>query len=300
MSDPPVITPALPAPRHTVAASRDDETPRALSDSQRPVVRSVEPVAATTSSAAPIPGPVAGPAAGPIAAPADTGAAPVRDGGQTVPAPAPAPGVRQAPGSTAGVVSIAAIGTFLGAQAVRGATLLRQRSWFVTAGALAGAGLLLGVAIGYSVAHRRPAGAPATERADRNADSAVGSAERAGGVRESVSAGGIAPVPDANRRAHPRTPQRSTARTTAPPTPSPAAPSPAAPVVVPSIVAAPESVSIRARRDSLVRADSLSAERESIRREIERRRSRLDSIERTRIRLDSIQRAEQAGSPPPQ
>ena len=266
MSDPPVITPALPAPRHTVAASRDDETPRALSDSQRPVVRSVEPVAATTST----------------------------------PAPVSPPGVRQAPGSTAGVVSIAAIGTFLGAQAVRGATLLRQRSWFVTAGALAGAGLLLGVAIGYSVAHRRPAGAPATERADRNADSAVGSAERAGGVRESVSAGGIAPVPDANRRAHPRTPQRSTARTTAPPTPSPAAPSPAAPVVVPSIVAAPESVSIRARRDSLVRADSLSAERESIRREIERRRSRLDSVERTRIRLDSIQRAEQAGSPPPQ
>jgi hypothetical protein len=46
----------------------------------------------------------------------------------------------------------------------------------------------------------------------------------------------------------------------------------------------------------VARTESLVAERDAIRREIEMRRARMDSIERARRRIDSLQRAQ---LPPP-
>lgn len=199
-------------------------------------------------------------------------------------------------------VSVAAAGAMIGARMGRGVTLLRKRSWLLAAGAIAATGLLLGVVIGYTVAHRRASGATASEPG-RGVDSLTGTGSRSAGVRESVSAGGIAPVPGASRRAAARTqPRPSTAiqRPAAPPaTPSVELRQPpaAAPVNPPAPIA--DSAAGHARRDSLARVESLAAERETIRQEIERRRSRLDSIQRARLRLDSIQRASDAANRPP-
>ena len=199
-------------------------------------------------------------------------------------------------------VSVAAAGAMIGARMGRGVTLLRKRSWLLAAGAIAATGLLLGVVIGYTVAHRRASGATASEPG-RGVDSLTGTGSRSAGVRESVSAGGIAPVPGPSRRAttrtqpRPSTPgQRPAAR---PVTPSvePRQPPAEAPVNPPTAIA--DSAPARARRDSVARVESLAAEREAIRQEIERRRARLDSIQRARLRLDSIQRANDAGSRPP-
>jgi hypothetical protein len=255
-----------PAPRHTVPASRPEEPPRVPTDSERPMARSVEPAAV---------------------------------------APAGAP----APGSAA---TVAAAGALIGAQIGRGVTLLRKRSWLLAAGAIAGTGLLLGVAIGYAVAHRRDSGA--STEPGRGLDSITSTGSRSAGVRESVSAGGIAPVPNASRRPATRTQprpstsvQRPGVRAVTPgvePGQPPAAAgnatanqAVAAPANPPATVA--DSAAARARRDSLARAESLVAERDAIRQEIERRRARLDSIQRTRLRLDSIQRASETGNRPP-
>jgi hypothetical protein len=195
----------------------------------------------------------------------------------------------------------------------RGVALLRKRSWLVAVGAIAATGLLLGVAIGYTVAHRRASGATATEPG-RGLDTVTSSESGFAGVRESVSAGGIAPLPNASRRAATRTPprpaaagQRPAARAAAPrvearpPAAAAAAPPPVnRPAVEPALPAPTvDSSAVRARRDSLARAESLAAERDAIRQEIERRRARLDSIQRTRARLDSIERANAAGNRPP-
>ena len=277
-----------PVPRHTVPPSRE-EKPRASADSERPVVRSVEPAAATS--------------------------------GAVIQADASAAGEPVAPSPASRASSVAAIGALLAAQlgerVASGVTLLRKRSWIVTMCAIAGTGLLLGAAIGYAVAHRGASAGTAAE-SGRDLDSMPAGASRAG-VRESVSAGGIAPAAGAARRpaargepgsattgrgpTAPRAGRPATARRPAPREAAVSAgvatnPSPP-PLVAPPAPAVVDSAAPRARRDSLVRAESLAAERESIRREIERRRARVDSIERARVRLDSIQRAEQPGSRPP-
>ena len=198
--------------------------------------------------------------------------------------------------------SVAAAGAMIGARMSRGAALLRKRSWLLAAGAIAATGLLLGVVIGYTVAHRRASGATASEPG-RGVDSLTGTGSRSAGVRESVSAGGIAPVPGASRRATARTqPRPSTAAgrpVVRPVTPSvePGQPPVEAPANPPVVIA--DSAPARVRRDSVARVESLAAERETIRQEIERRRARLDSIQRARLRLDSIQRANDSGNRPP-
>jgi hypothetical protein len=212
---------------------------------------------------------------------------------------------------------VAAAGALVGGQLARrmltrGILVLRKRSWFVAAGAIAGTGLLLGAVIGYAVAHRRGTAAAVTA-SDRGLDSLTATGSRGGGVRESVSAGGIAsPTPNGGRRAATRAPlrspagsQRSAGRAAAPapdnrpaaPAKTPVTPSPT-PVKPPVGAGAGDSSAARARRDSVAHAESLAAERESIRREIERRRARVDSIERARLRLDSVERADQAGNRP--
>jgi hypothetical protein len=65
-----------------------------------------------------------------------------------------------------------------------------------------------------------------------------------------------------------------------------------------STTATADSARAAARRDSIARAAALVAERDSIRREIEIRRARVDSVERLRRRIDSLQRAQLP--PPPQ
>ena len=227
--------------------------------------------------------------------------------GRQEPPPAPAdserPMARSVEPSPLGrPVSVAADSAMLGARMSRGVALLRKRSWLLAAGAIAATGLLLGVVIGYTVAHRRASGAAASEPG-RGVDSLTGTGSRSAGVRESVSAGGIAPVPGASRRATARTqPRASTAAerpAARPMTPSvePRQPAAEAPVNPPVVIA--DSASTRARHDSVARVESLAAERDAIRQEIERRRVRLDSIQRARLRLDSIQRANEAGNPPP-
>jgi hypothetical protein len=197
----------------------------------------------------------------------------------------------------------------------RGAAALRQRSWLVIACAIAGTGLLLGAAIGYAFAHRGAAAAAASNPSDRGVAAAAEPVSPSG-VRESVSAGGIAPVPNAPRgaaarRSPVRSPERTaagrsrpaTTRTPAAATPTPAATQPAT-SAAPAAVAAPpasttataDSARAAARRDSIARAAALVAERDSIRREIEIRRARVDSVERLRRRIDSLPRAQ---LPPP-
>lgn len=204
-------------------------------------------------------------------------------------------------------VSVAAAGAMIGARLGRGVTLLQKRSWLLAAGAIAATGLLLGVAIGYTVAHRRASGATASEP-ERGVDSLTGTGSRSAGVRGSVSAGGIAPVPGASRRAPARTQsrpstaaERPAARPVTPrvesPQPPAANPPVVAPVTPPAAIA--DSAASRASRDSVARVESLAAEREAIRQEIERRRARLDSIQRARLRLDSIQRTNEPGNRPP-
>jgi len=226
------------------------------------------------------------------------------------PPPAPAPASAAPLGAAA---AVAAARAMIGTRAGRGVALLRNRSWLVAAGAIAATGLLLGAAIGYTVAHRRASSASATEPG-RGVDTLTSSESGSAGVRESVSAGGIAPLPNAPRRATARaqsrpatTAQRPPARTVAPRVearpPATAAASAAPvnrPVVVPALPApVVDSSAVRARRDSVARAESLAAERDAIRQEIERRRARVDSIQRARVRLDSIERANAAGNRPP-
>src|SRR5690348_5911197 len=234
------------------------EAPPALAtDSERPVVRSVEPAAAAAAAA-----PVA-------AVPAATPPVAVEP---REPAPLASPPVVAPTGPT--------IGGRLGAQLANGVELLRGRTWLVTAGVIAGAGLLLGLAIGHAVAHRNPLATAA--ESDHGLHTSAVSGSCAAGVRESVSAGGIAPGPGAARRsvtrapsrpatggaAAPRSARRPAGRTPTPrqgsPLPAAAAaatpaPSPApetAPATAP-VGATPDSAAIRARRDSLARAASL-------------------------------------------
>jgi len=255
--------PPRPAQRHTVPDQRGPEPTPAAVESERPVSRSVEPT----------------------------------------PPPATPPAT-----STAALVP--AMAATLG----RSVAALR-RSWVVIACAIAGTGLLLGAAIGYAFAHRGTTAAATTGAPDSSVSSATQPAGSTG-VRESVSAGGIAPVPNAARGATRRTPVRAQERGTTgrerppavvrpPSTASPrssiaqppaASPSPAATLPAPLTPAPADSARAAARRDSVARTESLVAERDAIRREIEMRRARMDSIERARRRIDSLQRAQ---LPPP-
>lgn len=267
--------PREPAPRHTVRGSLHDAPPQSSADTERPMPRSVEPAAVAHADSAP-------------------------------------------PARPAAAASVAAAGALVGAQVGGGLALLRKRSWLVAAGAIVGTGLLLGVAIGYAVAHRRESAATAP---GRGADSITSAGSRSAGVRESVSAGGIAPVAGASRRPAtraqprpaatgprpaPRLAPRAVTPGAEPPSSPPSPPPSAGSAAASRSIAAPanpvgtvaDSAAARARRDSLARAESLVAERDSIRQEIERRRARLDSIERARLRLDSIQRANETGSRP--
>jgi hypothetical protein len=204
------------------------------------------------------------------------------------------------------------IGATLSSKAAGATALLRRNSRLVVAVVLAGGGLLLGVAIGYSAGQRGPdqqqaAAAPALEKVDSGPSS----------VRESVSSGGIAPLPAPARRSTARTSSRGQAsvagrsgtRLAQPPVvrrdaasvpvPANTATGPAPGAATPPVVAsAPDSSAVRAQRDSVTRVNALTAERESIRREIEMRRARVDSIERARLRLDSLRRAGQPAAPP--
>jgi hypothetical protein len=292
-------TPTRPAPRHTVPEPRAAESPRPDVESERPVSRSVEPAAPVAPVAPVAPAALVAPAAA-DAPPAATTSAPAPIASAIAPV-APRP-VTLPPSIAAGIG--------------RGAAALRQRSWLVIACAIAGTGLLLGAAIGYAFAHRGAAAA-ASNPSDRGVAAAAEPVSPSG-VRESVSAGGIAPVPNAPRgaaarRSPVRSPERAaagrsrqaTTRTPAAATPTPAATQPAT-SAAPAAVAAPpasttataDSARAAARRDSIARAAALVAERDSIRREIEIRRARVDSVERLRRRIDSLQRAQLP--PPPQ
>jgi hypothetical protein len=269
---PAATPPARTVPRHTVPESHRTDAAHAV-ESERPVVRSVEPAAV--------------PAAPPDAAPVT--AVPPRSG-------------KSRPAAITATVR-------------RGVAALRQRSWLVIACAIAGTGLLLGAAIGYALAHRGAATASTPDASDRGI-AAGAESTRSSGVRESVSAGGIAPVPNVprptTRRPPVRNPERAIAgRQRQPVAPAPSAsstrstPARASPAsAAPSTAALPapltpapiDSSRAVARRDSIARAESLVAERDAIRREIEIRRARMDSVERLRRRIDSLQRAQ---LPPP-
>jgi len=290
------------APRHTVPADRDLDTGHPAADSERPVARSVEP-----SGVAAIP---AGEPREAADAPAD---APANASAPASPPAAASPRAGDFPPPLRGATGpFAALG---GALLARGVGRLRERSALMLVTAIAATGLLLGVAIGYSMARHRAsiaAGAPD----DRSADSVLANPERGfSGVRESVSAGGIAPSPSQPRRGPVKAPARGgvagghhlrahaepagAAQSTAP-LPAISQPSPVGGVAAaPAMAATPAPAVARGSADSLARAESLAAERESIRREIALRRARLDSIERARLRLDSVQRVEQSGGRPP-
>lgn len=316
-SGPPVPTPSSPVQSRATSAPRapmtgvEAEAPRQPADMERPVTRSVEPTANAAHAES----------AGAAALPGQPALTPVADASPPVAASAPprsispAVDVRQ-PAGLAGDHGAATPASFGGARIAWAMSRLRRSSRLAVIGVIAGAGLLLGIIIGYSVAQRRPSAA-ASNAADRDS-LVVRPGPGASGVRESVSAGGIAPVPNATRRlprGQARTPVRGEPRASnrvapqvnagrasagAPPNAAsqPAAIPPAnSPANPPAVTTTPDAAAVRARRDSIARADSLAAERESIRREIELRRARLDSIERARRRLDSLQRATSPASP---
>ncbi|MFL5562363.1 MAG: [Fe-Fe] hydrogenase large subunit C-terminal domain-containing protein [Gemmatimonadaceae bacterium] len=299
------------APRHTIPETSDEQARGSTGDSERPVARSVEPpvVSPPAPPAAPI---EAQPAASASEAPARhapaSHAAAMRTQKPAAADRGPAVTTNASLASSAETAAIAASDPSR-AVATAGAVtaLLRQRSWLVVASAIAGTGLILGVAIGYAFAHRGATTGTTAAPSDRAEAGLPGSAQGSG-VRESVSSGGIAPVPNAATSAR-RGPVRAAPRPVAgrqrtnsqpPPTNSRAAAAPTAPTQLPA-AAAPvnppaatpaDSTRIQARRDSAARADSLAAEREALRREIAMRRARMDSIERARRRIDSLQRAQ--------
>ncbi|HEX2781484.1 MAG TPA: [Fe-Fe] hydrogenase large subunit C-terminal domain-containing protein [Gemmatimonadaceae bacterium] len=171
----------------------------------------------------------------------------------------------------------------------RSLTLLAANRRVTLIVALAAAGMLAGVAIGWAAARRSESRPEMSEtrgsslKLDSSAASAApaltAGVERRGGASASTRPPATARRATGSRRA-------SSAQPTAP---RPAAPSPAPVQQIPAAVPI-DSTAIRARRDSalaVVRAESVAAEREAIRREIERRRARIDSLTRA-----------QAGSPP--
>jgi hypothetical protein len=301
-------TPPRPAPRHTVPEPRAAGPASAGVESERPVSRSVEPAAATPAAPVqPAPAPTAPTAPTSHDAEARAAAAP------TAPTVEPTSVAAAPPAVTARAVTLP---PSMGAAVGRGVAALRQRSWLVIACAIAGTGLLLGAAIGYAFAHR-----DTTAAAANGSERGVGASSEPvspSGVRESVSAGGIAPVPNgargATRRAPSRLPERAatgrprqaTPRAAAAPTVPAAGAQPTTNAAVPPAAATPSTVAAAtadsargaAGRDSIARAAALIAERDSIRREIEVRRARVDSVERLRRRIDSLQRAQLP--PPPQ
>jgi hypothetical protein len=276
------------SPRHTVP-SRDAEPRRPRDDAERPVVRSVEPVAARAVDAGAV-----------DAALIDT---------PNAPSTSLTSGLGHQRSGARPPTSAA-----LSARLAEGTAILRANSRILVGIALAAVGVLLGVAIGYSAAGRGTSRSAAAA-GGRGPDTAAAlPLLRSPGVRESVSAGGIAPPATAGTsRARASRPAARGDRTARTPTRSaPAGPAVRqggvtpdagrAAVVPPSAASATtatDAAAAQIRRDSTARADSLASEREAIRREIEMRRARVDSIERTRIRLDSLRRAEQAGGRPP-
>ena len=297
--------------RHTLGG-RDREPGLALPDSERPVVRSVEPAAsrAITLAEDPVVVAEAGERAPPSPIIAEATGSPVAfaSGPAAVIIP---PDVRQ-PASHFQSPAAAPAAGVPGARSRFGA-----HSRLAVGGVLIAAALLLGVAIGYSAARHSRSAPQAQRDADRSGDSASRAATRAPIVQESISSGGLAPLPSAARRPSSRavtrtgsfgrsrpsglSPAPATERSTVTTVPPPNAPVSAAATAVLAPAAATagtDSVRGRAPADSAAGSSALSAERDSIRRDIGRRRARIDSIERSRFRLDSMQRSSQSANPP--
>lgn len=297
------------APRHTLGG-RDDEPGLAPPDSERPVVRSVEPAA---SRAIPL-------TAGPVVV--------AKAGERAPPAPilaeATASSVATALGPTTGAVdpdvrqpathSQSPAAAARQASARRAVSHFGQHSGLAIAGVVGATALLLGVAIGYSAGQHSRAVPQRPGDADRGSDSARIAATSVPIVQESISAGGIARLPAAARRpssramtrtgsigrSRPRvlSPAPATERGIVNTVPLPNAAVLPAPTALPAATAGTDTVLARARPESAASRSALIAERDSIRREIGRRRARVDSIERARLRLDSIQRSSQNANPP--
>jgi len=156
--------------------------------------------------------------------------------------------------------------------------------------------LTLGVAIGYAAGRRGAAEQQGTSalsptlRVDSSAASAAPGLGASRPATRSQPTGTSSRTPPASRASNRRVARGTTADTrrevpTSEPAPSTPAATPggtATPSAAP-VTPAIDSAAIRARRDSttaVARAESLAAERESIRREIERRRARMDSLVR--------------------
>ncbi len=300
------------AHRHTLGG-RDDEPGLAPPDSERPVVRSVEPAAsrAISLAAGPVVEAEAGEQAPPAPIIAEATASPVATA-RGLAAGAVDPDVRQ-PATHSQSPAAAA----LRASARRAISPFGQHSGLAIAGVVAGTALLLGVAIGYSAGQHSRAVPQRSGAADRGSDSARVAASRVPIVQESISAGGFARLPAPARRSSSRAitrtgsigPSRPRVLPPAPVTergavntvPLPNAALSPAPTALPASGAATagtDTVLARARPESAAGSSALMAERDSIRREIGRRRARVDSIERARLRLDSIQRSGQSANPP--
>lgn len=300
------------AHRHTLGG-RGDEPGLALPDSERPVVRSVEPA--------------------PSRAPLTTGPVIVTEAGELAPlapimAEATASPIANALGPAAGAVApdVRQPVTRLQSPAAAAAQRPSARravshfglsSGLAIAGVVAGTALLLGLAIGYSAGQRSRSVPLQPGAADRGSDSASVAATGVPIVQESISAGGIARLPAAagppSSRAMPRTGSigRSRPRALSPapvtergagntaPAPNAAvSPAPTGLPASPAATTGTDTILARARPDSAASSSALMAERDSIRREIARRRARVASIERVRLRLDSIQRSSQSATPP--
>lgn len=263
----------IDAQRHARGVN-DDESGLAPPDSERPVVRSVEPA-------------VLGSAAGAVA-----------------------PHVRQPATHSPSHAGAAARQS----SARRAVAHFGQHSGLAIAGLVAGTALLLGVAIGYAAGQHTRAVPQQPGDAGRGNDSASVAASSVPIVQESISAGGIARQPAVARRPSSRAMTRSgrsgpskphlpspapaTERGAAATMPLPNAAVSPAPAALPAATAALDSISARARPDAAASSSALIAERDSIRREIVRRRARVEIIEQARVRLDSIQRSNQSASPP--
>ena len=294
-------------------AGQDADPGFAPPDSERPVVRSIEPPTPRVipPTADPVVVPVSGERAPPAPMIAESADSPVA-AALVPPSVAVAPDVRQA-----AIHSRSPAVAAWRAGVRHAASMFGQHSGLAVVGVLTGAALLLGVAIGYSAARHSRSGPQALGDADHGNDSASATAPRAPIVQESISAGGIARLPAAARRPSSRavTRTRSTGRSR----PSVLSPAPLtepgavnsvplpnatnSPAVIESSAssaagAGTVTVRDRAPPDSVAGSRALSAERDSIRRDIGRRRARVDSIERARLRLDSIQRASQGANPP--
>lgn len=253
-----------PPPVTLVAPPAPVEPPAVTRDSERPIEHSVEP-AVQTASESPAPAPIA-----------------------------PAPAIALPQSAATAVAPRRSPGPF-----ERSLTLLAANRRVTLIVALAAAGMLAGVAIGYAAARRSGGRTEVGEtrgsllKLDSSAASAAPGLGSTGERRGGASTSTRAPTPTrrtpGNRRATSAQPAapRAAQEGARPSGVTALSTAPAQPLPAPAQI---DSGAIRARRDSAVaaaRAESLAAEREAIRREIERRRARIDSLTRA-----------QAGNPP--